>query len=1707
MPESTPNTFQGGLNMDLDPRLQPKGTYRDANNIKVLSTEGNTFTIENIKGTTEVLDTGETDGNIVGYYSFSDRLVVMHVLGSDRNTSVTKIFMYSLNDSNVFVSEQTNTGVDTHIYSANMQMDERIPVKIVGLLENKSVRRIYWTDNINPVRSINLQKEAYEIDTYPISTTILPVNNLSLLPESIVSGPYLSSVVGGTLPVGAYQYCTQYLTSDGAKTAIGPFSGMYHTTANIGNYEQFGGSPQGVGSAMGFNIKMTNVDNRFEKIILYALFYDSKDSATRSYKVSERYLSGQSTINFVHTTLDSDQEISINEILEPTNSFDLAKDLAIKDNILFAANTRKTDSFITSDEFDCQLLRWDHGGNQAYTRELSNGAYVRTSQTYNGHRFLPGKYYTAYSKGMSASVNTTRNTFYPAKTDGFVIGTAYEETFSSSTTIQNLNIHTSANFINNGNTSSVNQYELQDKLVYTWILKLDTNNDGSYDKYWNGSSFVNSSSSFNINGSGANSVHNMYDNSYAVFWDNIDINIEGSNINTLSIYKISVELDAVAYDGNGNNNPPQSIVTSHTYNNYLGLQTIVAQGLSSEGGYSYNILTTVPVDEANNVDKLCRVLGAQSAGFGVGAGVRMSFATTYKESDNVSGQVDDFPFISANESIPDLDVNNVDSKIFTSTASVSNKDPLMMSLKGYKRGEIYRFGILFYDKKGNPINTLWMGDVQMPYHDDRNLELVHTFEQRSPTDSSPVAVVHAKPPRKNGIAVAEDYRLDVVEGIAVPGYVDTYEFVDEPEYHVDTNNKQNYLYPCISQDEADTRSFSHLTLDLVCKFEVKLPQSVIDKVSGFRIVRAERSEEDSTIMQQGLAVAVSRISHDDDDRAIRIGDSNAANRKAMNDTGNKYSSHYALGENIYPDESDEQNGTNPQSFIFGNNYHQNYSDVSGVGRNWMSPASMFVLYSPDSLFGAYPYKFQSGDRAKCISIINLKDNVQFNAGSAYTYGSTDTTTTKRFYGKKEINSTDGQHVYVGKTYTNDTQFYRLRNVTKPDGRNGINYYTQNNNNIGHYYSGDSNTTENDAQFLFSANLNLTKGVELSEGDSASRPLSNSSRLFYNVSIGSCKNQGLLDTGLVDADEDTHQGYVETYMKTQDVVSYETNKSIQKGNRCIFLQSDTGRVRVPNLNRALLGDAKILWNNTYRIKKIPSYALVEIKKSTSEASSIYGGVQDDSLYATRYIQAGEFTRVASNHTPSTNFRQTVAGGDTFVSIFSHQLTMSHFHPDGSSAKVITFPVESRVNVDMRSGQHLGSKFINAGFFPDVLPNVNDLLYNNIYSQEPNLKGYLSVNERKRSLDLNQPNNISYSKTKLSGERTDSFRSFPIAQFHDVENASGEINALVNFRDDLYFLQDTGFGKLFINSRTLLGSQNDILLGSANTIENHAYITKQFGGLHREGIISTDTSIYFIDAVNKKIHRFADGFSTISDKSIMKFMNDIIPDVSSYKSKTSTIYPRVPDSQFIFAQEAKGVSLGYNQQEKRVFFSFADYQNSQINKKTITYNEFMNAFESKLDAFPPLWITHNGKLYCHGRIQPTMGSSNVNCSKIHLFDSDAANRGRMIDVTYPQDIEIIVSDSPLDSKKFDTCEVIGDVDSSGVVNLTGATFSTDKTAEQSTTFASDLIHKVREGILRFPLRGKSATKRLVGTYAKIKLTNNNNSKFSIFAIKAKIRKSFQ
>ena len=63
---------------------------------------------------------------------------------------------------------------------------------------------------------------------------------------------------------------------------------------------------------------------------------------------------------------------------------------------------------------------------------------------------------------------------------------------------------------------------------------------------------------------------------------------------------------------------------------------------------------------------------------------------------------------------PDGANNNVDTEYTASFTIGSNKDPHASGNKrGYQRGETYRFGVLVYDKNGDPGNVLWIGDI--PY--------------------------------------------------------------------------------------------------------------------------------------------------------------------------------------------------------------------------------------------------------------------------------------------------------------------------------------------------------------------------------------------------------------------------------------------------------------------------------------------------------------------------------------------------------------------------------------------------------------------------------------------------------------------------------------------------------------------------------------------------------------------------------------------------------------------------------------------------------------------------------------------------------------------------------------------------------------------------------------------------------------------------------
>ena len=417
---SKAESFTHGMVGDLDPHFQLEGSYSDAQNIRLTNAEGDTFTVENIEGNSLFVDLNAVDikvkagqgaannfnnyttfydrgphgtdldtnlnlanrASIVAHVSYANQLLLMIVMRSEwnrnydgssydplsstldaadpnysaENTEVNRtVFLLVDFDHNLKVTEVTDLRV---CYSAgdpqarqypDLNMDLDAPVRIEHIVENEKISRIYWTDNKNPLRTLNIKENRLDL----IEPTALDIT-----PLMKPSQPVLSTTLFGSLPVGVYQYCFKYISENGGESTFSPLSNMYHVSdQSFSNSTQYAGGPQGNVGTQGFQIDVNDIDESFSHIELYSLYYDIIDSAPKVAVVSRNVISGTSS-TFQHTSWNNEVENGLEEILIESNTFDVCKDIAIKDNILFAANLRQKRNYISEKEWNVKVLRY-----------------------------------------------------------------------------------------------------------------------------------------------------------------------------------------------------------------------------------------------------------------------------------------------------------------------------------------------------------------------------------------------------------------------------------------------------------------------------------------------------------------------------------------------------------------------------------------------------------------------------------------------------------------------------------------------------------------------------------------------------------------------------------------------------------------------------------------------------------------------------------------------------------------------------------------------------------------------------------------------------------------------------------------------------------------------------------------------------------------------------------------------------------------------------------------------------------------------------------------------------------------------------------------------------------------------------------------------------------------------------------------------------
>jgi hypothetical protein len=262
--------YAGRMNKDLDERFIKQGEYIDALNIRIGSSElgsttnsdlGSAGAIENTKGNTKLTDIQyvSEDAKCIG--AFED------------GTNETIYWFVASEDADVVVSYNVNNSSTLYHLVGDLNFDSKYLINGINKIDDL----LFWTDNLNPPRRINVTKTYTNFDESDISVIVAPPMSAPLVSlyntpdeENYILDKFISFSYRYKYDNGEYSALSQF-----ADIAFEPgeFELDYTNFTNVGMTNSFNsvliefntGPRQVVGIDVCFKISDSNIINVVEK--------------------------------------------------------------------------------------------------------------------------------------------------------------------------------------------------------------------------------------------------------------------------------------------------------------------------------------------------------------------------------------------------------------------------------------------------------------------------------------------------------------------------------------------------------------------------------------------------------------------------------------------------------------------------------------------------------------------------------------------------------------------------------------------------------------------------------------------------------------------------------------------------------------------------------------------------------------------------------------------------------------------------------------------------------------------------------------------------------------------------------------------------------------------------------------------------------------------------------------------------------------------------------------------------------------------------------------------------------------------------------------------------------------------------------------------------------------------------------------------------
>jgi len=223
----------GGMDMDTDERFMAKTDYKKAVNCRISKTdEGNDGIVENIRSNLKRTNPPIDDGDIcIGTYE-------------DKSTESVIFFIYAA-DGNHGIYRRLGAGnIQTILQDPILNFSWRhlvTGVNVVGSDEDKFPDGLlYWTDDYNPPRKINIDKaltSGYSFITETILDAIKHPPQEHPRSYGFVTD---SNVPSNQLKSKSWQFKYRWVYDDGEKSSWSPISPNYIDTSFSAYYNDFG---------------------------------------------------------------------------------------------------------------------------------------------------------------------------------------------------------------------------------------------------------------------------------------------------------------------------------------------------------------------------------------------------------------------------------------------------------------------------------------------------------------------------------------------------------------------------------------------------------------------------------------------------------------------------------------------------------------------------------------------------------------------------------------------------------------------------------------------------------------------------------------------------------------------------------------------------------------------------------------------------------------------------------------------------------------------------------------------------------------------------------------------------------------------------------------------------------------------------------------------------------------------------------------------------------------------------------------------------------------------------------------------------------------------------------------------------------------------------------------------------------------------------